>query len=206
MAEDKVMNSNEKVEDVEAVNATDGAEAVVEDDVAARIAELEAQLAAAQAKADENWDTALRTKAESENIRRRAEKDVENAHKFAVEKFVNELIPVIDSIELGLAAVADESADIEKFREGSELTLKMMAGVMEKFTIVGIDPSGEKFDPAQHQAMSMQEQEGVEANTVLHVVQKGYTLNGRVLRPAMVIVSKAVTPPAADQTKFDGQA
>ncbi len=170
-----------------------------------RLAELEAELAAARAKAEENWNLALRAKAEAENTKRRAEIDVANAHKYALEKFLEGLLPVIDSIELGLQAVSGEDADIAKFREGSELTLKLMKAVLERHNIEQIDPQGEKFDPVCHQAMSMQESHEAEPNTVLKVMQKGYRLNDRVIRPAMVIVSKAATPPPQD-TSIDEMA
>jgi molecular chaperone GrpE len=163
---------------------------------------LQAALAEAQAKAEENWDLALRTKAEAENIRRRAEKDVSSAHKFALEKFVNELVPVIDSLELGLQAAQAEETDVDKIREGSELTLKMMMSAVEKFGIEQVDPQGEKFNPEFHQAMTMQETAEAEPNTVLTVIQKGYTLQGRLVRPAMVVVSKSATPPQ-DGKKID---
>ncbi|MDH5300419.1 MAG: nucleotide exchange factor GrpE [Gammaproteobacteria bacterium] len=201
MAEDKLMNENENLQNQTAGGAASATAELGPE--AARIAELEAALALAQVKAEENWNLALRTKAEAENMRRRAEKDIESAHKFAIEKFVNELIPVIDSIELGLSATHEDNASIAKFREGSELTLKMMSTVMEKFNMAAISPKGEKFDPAKHQAITMQEQTGVEPNIVLHVIQKGYSLNDRVLRPAMVVVSKASS---SEQNKFDGMA
>ena len=161
---------------------------------------LQAALEQAQAKADENWNIALRAKADAENVTRRAEKDVANARKFALERFVNELVPVIDSMELGLAAAMAEDSDITKIREGSELTLKMFLNAVEKFGVEPVDPQGEKFNPEFHQAMTMQETTECEPNMVLAVIQKGYTLQGRLVRPAMVVVSKAVTPPADSKT------
>ncbi len=163
--------------------------------------ELIKKIPALEAKVRENWDHYLRTKAEIENVRRRAQKDVENAHKFSIEKLVGELIPIVDSMELGLAAAADdENADVTKFREGSELTLKMLITVIEKHGVVAIDPKGEKFNPEHHQAMTMQENNEVEANTVLAVVQKGYLMHERLVRPAMVIVSKSSSPPADNKS------
>ncbi|MDH5546843.1 MAG: nucleotide exchange factor GrpE [Gammaproteobacteria bacterium] len=159
------------------------------------LASLKEALAAAEAKAQENWDLALRTKAEAENIKRRAEKDVSNAHRYALEKFVNELVPVIDSMELGLAVFQGNEVDATKIREGSELTLKMLASAVEKFGVEQMNPQGEKFNPEFHQAMTMQESTEQEPNTVLTVIQKGYTLHGRLVRPAMVVVSKAANPP-----------
>ena len=152
---------------------------------------LETQLANAQAKADENWDQLMRTKAEMENIRRRSEKDVSNARKFALEKFAQELLPVIDSMEMGVAAAQDESADVAKLREGTEMTLKMFETAIEKFGIKGVHPHGEAFNPDHHQAMTMIDSPEHEPNTVIDVMQKGYLLNERLVRPAMVVVSSA---------------
>ncbi len=150
---------------------------------------LEAQLEDAQAKAAENWEHYLRAKAEMDNLRRRSVKDVENAHKYGTEKFATELLPVLDSMLMGLAT---ENASAETLREGMELTLNMLQKMMEKLGIEEIDPINEKFDPEKHQAMSMQPNGEVEPNTVIAVMQKGYSLNDRLIRPAMVMVSKAV--------------
>jgi molecular chaperone GrpE len=145
----------------------------------------ESRLAELQVKADENWDRYLRTAAELENVRKRATRDVENAHKFALEGFGKELLAVKDTLEMGLAA---ESASVESLLEGSNATLKLLATTMERFGIVEVDPAGEPFDPELHEAISMQPSDTVEPGSVMTVVQKGYTLNGRLLRPAMVIV------------------
>lgn len=161
--------------------------------------QIQALLEDARAKADDHWNQLLRTRADMENLRRRAEKDVENAHKFGLEKIVQELLPVVDSMELGLAAINSDSDEVKKFREGSELTLKMLTNALEKFGVAEVNPVGEKFNPDYHQAMSMQESDDVEPNTVITVVQKGYTLHERLLRPAMVIVSKTSTPPAKNK-------
>ena len=142
----------------------------------------------AEKKAEENWDLLLRTKAEMENLKRRTQKDLENAHKFGIEKFVSELLPVMDSMELGLAA---EEASAESLREGMSLTLNMVKQMFEKFNITMVDPINEKFNPELHQAMSAQPTDEVEPNTVIAVMQKGYLLNERLVRPAMVMVSKA---------------
>lgn len=150
---------------------------------------LEAQLEDAQAKASENWDHFLRAKAEMDNLRRRNTIDVENAHKYGTEKLVTELLPVLDSMAMGLAS---EDASTEHMREGMELTMKMLETMMEKTGIEQIDPLNEKFDPEKHQAMTMQPNADVEPNTVIAVMQKGYALNERLIRPAMVMVSKAV--------------
>ncbi|ACL72059.1 nucleotide exchange factor GrpE [Thioalkalivibrio sulfidiphilus] len=148
------------------------------------------QLEEAQAQAQEHFDKALRTQAEMENLRKRTARDVENARKFALEKFAGELLAVRDSLEMGLDAARGET-DVEKIREGTELTLKMLAQVMEKFGVEAVDPQGQRFDPDRHQAMSMQPNAELEPNTVMAVLQKGYLLNDRLLRPAMVVVSKA---------------
>ncbi len=158
---------------------------------AAEHAELHALLEDARGKADEHWDQCLRLQADLDNLRKRAERDVANAHKFALERFAAELLPVRDSLELGLAAFAADGADPEKLREGVELTLQMLTNAMGKFEIREVNPRDEQFNPDFHQAMSLQERDDVEPNTVVTVVQKGYLLNERLLRPAMVIVSKA---------------
>ncbi len=168
-------------------------EGETETEAAADEADLAAQLEEARSKADENWNLAVRAKAELENLRKRHERDLTNAHKYALERFVNELLPVRDSLELGLKAAQEESADVAKLREGTELTLNLFNTVLEKFNVAVIDPEGEPFNPELHQAMSMQPTEEIEPNTVITVVQKGYSLNGRLVRPAMVIVSQAVS-------------
>jgi molecular chaperone GrpE len=150
---------------------------------------LESQLEDAQAKASDNWNQYLRAKAEMDNLRRRNIKDVENAHKFGLEKFATEMLPVLDGISMGLAV---EDASAESLREGMELTMNMLEKMMEKLGIEEIDPINEKFDAARHQAMSVQPNAEVEPNTVIAVMQKGYSLNDRLIRPAMVMVSKAV--------------
>lgn len=150
---------------------------------------LESQLEDAQARATDNWNQYLRAKAEMDNLRRRNTKDVENAHKFGMEKFVAELLPVMDSMAMGLAV---EDASAESLREGMVLTMSMVQKMMEKLGIEEIDPLNETFDAEKHQAMSLQPNPDVEPNTVIAVMQKGYSLNGRLIRPAMVMVSKAV--------------
>ena len=149
---------------------------------------LESQLEYAQAKATENWDHYMRAKAEMDNLRRRNIKDVENAHKFGIEKLVTEILPVLDGIGMGLAV---EDASAESLREGMDLTMTMLEKMMEKLGIEEIDPLNEPFDSAKHQAMSMQPNADVKPNTVIAVMQKGYSLNERLIRPAMVMVSKA---------------
>lgn len=151
---------------------------------------LRQELEETKNKADENWNEYLRACAELENTKRRMQRDIENAHKYSVEKFVLELLPVKDSLEMGLDAAKDQNGNIEKLVEGTELTLKMFNDAVGKFGVEVVDPIDQPFDPEFHQAMSMQESHLKPANTVLAVMQKGYTLNGRLMRPAMVIVSK----------------
>lgn len=133
----------------------------------------------------------LRANAEAQNARRRAEQDVEKAHKFGLEKFVNDLIPVADNLERAVEVTVDQNGDFKAVAEGVELTLKTMLDALKRHSVAPVNPEGEPFDPQLHQAMSMLEQEDVEPNTVLTVFQKGYTLHGRLVRPAMVVVSKA---------------
>ena len=140
---------------------------------------------------DENNDQLLRMQAELQNMRRRSERDIENAHKFALEKFSNELVPVLDDVERAFAATDASDESQMALREGLELTIKNFIGVFKKFNIECVDPKGEPFDAELHQAVSMQVNEDVEPGTVLDVFQKGYTLNHRLLRPAMVVVSKS---------------
>ena len=161
-----------------------------------RVLELEEQLAAAK-------DQALRAVADLQNVRRRAEQDVEKAHKFALEKFSNDLLPVIDSLELALAHSSDEDEQVKAIREGVKLTLKMFQDTLKRYNLEVVDPHGEPFNPEHHQAMAMQESAEVEPNSVLNVFQKGYLLNGRLLRPAMVVVSKA---PSAAQPSINEKA
>ncbi len=184
-------------------------EAAVADEISAHggehaQGELRAELEQAQARADEYRDQALRAQAELENVRRRATNDVESAHKFGLEKFARELLPVRDSLEMGLAAADGADEAVAKLREGTELTLKMFVSAMEKFGIVEVEAEGAPFNPEHHQAMSMIESAEVAPNSVLTVMQKGYLLNDRLLRPAMVVVAKA--PAAAEGAHIDEQA
>lgn len=156
-------------------------------------AALRGELEDARAKADDYWNRLLRLQAEMENLRKRNARELEQAHKFAVERLATELLAVKDSLEMGVNA-ASGNTDAEKLREGTALTLKMLSQAMEKFKIEEIDPQGQPFDPARHQAMTTQENQELRANTVVTVMQKGYVLNERLLRPAMVIVSKAPEP------------
>jgi molecular chaperone GrpE len=147
---------------------------------------LEELLQEAERKAQEHYDAWMYAKAEGENIRRRAHEDIDKARKFALEKFSSELLAVKDSME---AALAVETATVEDYKNGVELTLKQLSAVFEKFNVAEVHPHGEKFDPHKHQAISMVEAEA-EPNTVVQVLQKGYLLNDRVLRPALVMVAK----------------
>jgi len=168
--------------------------AATEEPQVAEEASVDEGMAAIQAKADENWDRYLRAAAEVENIRKRSQRDVEHAHKFALEGFSRELLAVVDSLEMGLDAAA--SADAAALVEGSEATCKLLKTTLERFGILVVDPEGEPFDPEFHEAISMMPSASLEPGSVLTVVQKGYTLNERLLRPARVVV--ASEPPAAD--------
>ncbi|MBD3668031.1 MAG: nucleotide exchange factor GrpE [Kangiella sp.] len=154
-----------------------------------QLAELEAALEAARQEAADSKDLALRTKAEAENIRRRAENDVVSARKYAIEKFAAELLAVVDSIEQGLQLKA-ESEESKAIQDGMELTLKMMLSTLEKFGVEQLNPLEEVFDPQLHEAMTMVPSPDHESNTVIDVFQKGYTLNGRLIRPARVVVAQ----------------
>jgi molecular chaperone GrpE len=153
------------------------------------IEELSTALEQIQQKADGYWNDLLRARAEIDNVRKRTEREVANAHKYGQERLILELLPVKDSLELGLAA-SDQPTSIEGLREGIELTLKMFSTVLEKTGVAVIEPQGERFNPELHQAMTVQGSSEVEPGTVLMVVQKGYLLHDRVLRPAMVVVAK----------------
>lgn len=135
-------------------------------------------------------DQVLRVQAEMQNLRRRAERDVENAHKYALDKFAPELLPVVDNLERALAAIDGDDAGQKAVAEGIELTLKTFVDVLVRYKVEAVDPAGQPFDAELHQAVSMVPNADIEPNTVMDVFQKGYTLNGRLLRPAMVVVSK----------------
>jgi molecular chaperone GrpE len=146
-----------------------------------------------QEEAEAARDAALRAQADAQNIKRRAEQDIERARKFALEQFTRELLPVADNLERALEAAAGDDDAIKPIAEGVELTLKSLLDAMKKSNIEVVDPLGEPFDPNLHQAMSMVENSDVEPNSVIAVMQKGYTLNGRLVRPAMVMVSKSAS-------------
>jgi molecular chaperone GrpE len=154
------------------------------------VAALQAELEEARAKAEEHWNKLLRVQAEMENLRKRNARELEQARRFAVERFATELLAVKDSLEMGVDAAGGET-EVAKLREGTELTLRMLSKVMEKFNIEEINPERQPFDPERHQAMTLQENSELPPNTVVTVMQKGYAIGERLLRPAMVIVSKA---------------
>jgi molecular chaperone GrpE len=150
---------------------------------------LQGQLEKLQEQSKVSLDKVVRAQAEMENLRKRAARDVENAHKYALEKFTNELLPIMDSLELGLSASV-KAKNLDDLCKGMELTLEMFNTVMEKFGITMIEPKGEKFNPELHDAVSMQETNDSNSGIIIEVMQKGYALNGRLIRPAMVVVAK----------------
>jgi molecular chaperone GrpE len=180
LEESPFSNTQSDVSEAEQLEATQtsGTEDVLE--------ELREELAKAEKKSVESWETLVRLQAEMDNQRKRNEKQVSDAHKFAVKTFVEQLLPVIDSLEMGMQA----EGDLDSIREGMQLTLKQFGSVMEKQNLVAVDPLGEKFDPELHQAMGMQPSEEYDDGSVSAVMQKGYTLNARLVRPAMVMVVK----------------
>ena len=153
-----------------------------------KIEDLESQLQEAQQSAKDNWDKLLRSQAEMENLKRRTTKDLENAHKFALDGFVKALLEVSDSLTMGIKSAKDEKATIETTTEGLELTMKVFNSTLEKFGVESINPIDEKFDPELHEAVTMVAMPDKKSNTVLEVIQTGFTLNGRLVRPALVIV------------------
>ena len=153
-------------------------------------ASIEEQLQKAQLTIKEYWDQIMRMRAEIENNRKRAERDIENAHKYAIKNFAESLLPVIDSMEMGQSAAVAENATLDSIREGSELTMNMLNQVMERTGLQQFDPLGEKFDPEKHQAISMVEIDDAESGSIIQVMQKGFQLNERLIRPAMVVVAK----------------
>ncbi len=167
-------------------NAAENGDGTTDDSTSISVEELQRALASAETHAAESKDLYMRALAEVDNVRKRAARDIEQAHKFALERFANDLVGVKDSLELGLSA----EATLETLRAGSEATLKLLAKAFEKAGIVEVDPQGEVFNPEAHEAMVAQPSAEHTPNTVLQVIQKGYVLNGRLLRPARVIVSR----------------
>ncbi|WP_046029429.1 nucleotide exchange factor GrpE [Vibrio vulnificus] len=198
------MSNEENKINEEALKQKDAAEVEVEavgtdadiewneeaDESAAKIAELEAALLASEARVKEQQDSVLRAKAEVENMRRRTEQEIDKVRKYALNRFAEELLPVIDNLERAIQAADAESEAVKPLLEGVELTHKTFVDVVSKFGLKEINPEGQPFNPEWHQAMSIQESPDHESNTVMFVMQKGYELNGRVIRPAMVMVAK----------------
>lgn len=186
--------SSEKVDNDAASIDSENQTEVIDELDALNAEQLIAKVKQAQQKADENWDMALRSKAEMDNVRRRTDKDIANARKYSIEKLANELLPVKDSMELGIKAAQDAETEDEanvKIIEGMEMTLKLLVTAMDKVGIKEIPATeGDTFNPELHQAMTMQEIEGKASNTLISIFQKGYTLNDRLLRAAMVLVAK----------------
>jgi len=180
--EQEALNASQATEEQDA--SDDVSSEQTDEGLAAKIAELEAQLAEAK-------DQSLRAVAEVQNIRRRAELDVEKAHKYALEKFVSDMLPVVDNLARAVDASTAEGAEMPAVIEGVELTLKSMLDALKRHNVEQVNPEGEPFNPELHQAMTTVPQPDVEPNTVINVYQCGYTLNGRLVRPAMVVVSKA---------------
>ena len=152
--------------------------------------ELQQELEKAQATIKDYWDQMMRLRAEIDNHRKRAERDVENAHKYALKTFIENLLPIIDSMEMGQQAAVAGNASLDSIREGMDMTMNMFVQVLEKHGLEQIDPIGHAFDPEKHQAISMLDHEEAESNTVVEVMQKGFSLNERLVRPAMVVVAK----------------
>ena len=200
MSDEQNKPANDQNADAELVNDENQAmtadeleQALYEEDNIARIAQLEAALEVANSTIDGQKDAVLRARADMENARRRADMDVEKARKFALERFAGELLPVMDNLERAIQVADVENDAIKPIVEGVDLTLKSFVSAVQKFGMEIVDPQGEAFNPELHQAMSMQESAELAPNTVMAVMQKGYTLNGRLLRPAMVMVSRAAS-------------
>ena len=167
-------------------NASDKVNEEISD--SSKIEDLTSQLEEAQQSTKDNWDKLLRSQAEMENLKRRTSKDLENAHKYALDGFVKALLEVKDSLSMGLKLATDENASLEHTVEGLKLTNKVFTSTLEKFGVETVDPKDEKFNPELHEAVTMIPMPDKKSNTVLEVVQVGFTLNGRLVRPAMVIV------------------
>jgi len=187
------LQQQETAEEVEAVGSDadiDWNEESEQDETESKIAQLEAALLSSEAKIKEQQDSVLRAKAEVDNMRRRSEQEVDKARKYALNKFAEELLPVIDNLERAILAADKESEAVKPLLEGVEMTHNSFVTTVAKFGLKEINPEGEAFNPEFHQAMSIQESADHESNTVMMVMQKGYELNGRVVRPAMVMVAK----------------
>jgi molecular chaperone GrpE len=195
----RVSDQESKETQTEEEELTEAAQAAVEAAIESAVAEGEQELSledmVSQLQDDvlAARDAALRAQADAQNIKRRAEQDVEKARKFALERFSGDLLPVVDNLERTLEAASGADELSKSIAEGVELTLKSLTDAMKKYNIEALDPVGEPFDPQLHQAMTMMENADMEPNTVMAVMQKGYTLNGRLIRPAMVMVTKAAS-------------
>ncbi len=190
--ENKISDNSQNVGDTGILSTTrpeDDEIEITEDEANSIEEQLSQDLEAAMKKAEENLELAQLTQAEMENLRKRTSRDIENAHKYALEKFVNELLPVIDSLVLGIQAT-EAVSNSESILEGMNLTLKKFTDTLEKFGVGVVDPQGEKFNPELHNAVSMAETAEAESGIIITVLQKGYELNGRLIRPAMVVVAK----------------
>lgn len=189
--QDQVENEASSELATEEASVTDAQDVPEGEQPVDEMSRLQEQLEAAEAAAGMARDELLRVQAEMQNLRRRTEQDIEKAHKFGQEKFSTELLAVMDNLERSAAAAeASEDEAVQAIKEGVELTLKGFMDCFQRFNIEAVDPLGEPFDPQLHQAMSIQESPDAEPNSVIAVMQKGYTLHGRVIRPAMVMVSK----------------
>ncbi len=181
------MNQNEVASQL---TEGDAVEVKTDDTPDVTIESLSEQIEALKTSAADSMDKAIRAHAELDNVRKRATRDIENAHKYALDKFINELLPILDSMELGINA-ADNVEDVSSLREGMDLTMKMFCSSLEKSGVSPVDPQkGDKFNPDLHEAVTMQEVDDAESGTVVVTLQKGYELNGRLIRPAKVIVAK----------------
>ncbi len=184
MATADTNNVNTEMNDSAAEVSENQAQDNVEQDVQSLLVE-------AQTQAAQHYDSLLRLQADMENLRRRTEREIDNAKKFALERIVNDLLPVLDSMEMGLQASAQAANEQDTIRQGLEMTVKMFQDVMQRFSVEAVDPIGQKFNPQEHEAMTMQPSAEHEPNTVMFTVQKGYKLHGRVVRPARVVISAA---------------
>lgn len=180
--------SNQDPESATSVEIT--ADAAAESETENGEESVEQQLDRAQSTIKDYWDQIMRLKAEIENNQKRAARDIENAHKFVLRNFAESLLPIVDSMEMGQQVAKAENANLETIVEGAQMTMDMFIQVLEKNGLQQLDPVGEKFDPEQHQAVSMIEADDAESNTVVSVMQKGFLLNDRLVRPAMVVVAK----------------
>jgi molecular chaperone GrpE len=183
MSDQNKQASSEELDAANSGQTLEQAETEVEQDVNLLLEEARQQAAT-------HWDSLLRVQADMENLRRRTRIDIENAHKYGVEKLINALVPVADSLEMGLDASNKPEASLESIREGLDMTFKQLLDVLADFNVERINPTGERFDPKKHEAMTMIPSPAHETNMVVEVFQKGYALNDRLIRPARVIVAQ----------------